>query len=104
MSDSGFQPQFHITNRMTAGLTRIERARGFLDAAKLSEDWLATMRSRAFLLEAHHMEHRKLTIQDFEALCPGVNRRSLQRDLQALLVKRLATSSGTTNRQEYRLL
>lgn len=120
MSNSGFQPQFHITNRMTAGLTRIERARGFLDAAKLSEDWLATMRSRAFLLEAHHtthiegtrqtlalrflLEHGKLTIQDFEALCPGMNRRSLQRDLKALLVKRLATSSGATNRREYRLL
>jgi Fic family protein len=33
------------------------------------------------------LEHGKLTIQDFEALCPGVNRRSLQRDLKALLSK-----------------
>jgi hypothetical protein len=31
----GFQPLFLITHRMTAGLTRIERARGFLDAAPL---------------------------------------------------------------------
>jgi hypothetical protein len=53
----GFQPSFHISNRVTAGLTRIERARGFLDAAKLSEDWLATMRSQALLLEAHHRTH-----------------------------------------------
>jgi hypothetical protein len=35
---------------MMAGLTRIERARGGLDAAKLSAAWLATMRSRALLL------------------------------------------------------
>lgn len=74
MSTSGFQPQFHITNRMTAGLTRIERARGFLDAAKLSEDWLATMRSRAFLLEAHHTTHiegTRLTLEQAERLLAG---------------------------------
>ena len=53
----GFQPSFHITHRMTAGLTRIERARGFLEAARLSENWLETMRSRAFVLEAHHTTH-----------------------------------------------
>jgi hypothetical protein len=53
-SPGGFQPAFRITHRMTTGLTRIERARGFLEAAQLSEDWLARMRSRAFVLEAHH--------------------------------------------------
>jgi hypothetical protein len=46
----GFQPTFRITNRVTTALTRIERARGFLDAAKRSEDWLATMPLRALLL------------------------------------------------------
>jgi hypothetical protein len=35
----GFRPTFRITNHATAALTRIERARGFLDAAKLSENW-----------------------------------------------------------------
>jgi Fic family protein len=74
VSNSGFQPQFRITNHMTAGLTRIERARGFLDAAKLSEDWLATMRSRAFLLEAHHTTHiegTQLTLEQAERLLAG---------------------------------
>ena len=33
-------PKFTITNRITAGLTRIERARGFLEAATLSENWV----------------------------------------------------------------
>ena len=40
MNRGTFQPSFRISNRATAALTRIERARGFLDAAKLSEDWL----------------------------------------------------------------
>jgi Fic family protein len=69
-----FQPRFRITNRATAALTRIERARGFLDAAKLSEDWLATMRSRALLLEAHHTTHIEgthLTLEQAERLFAG---------------------------------
>jgi len=59
---------------MTAGLTRIERARGFLEAARLSEDWLATMRSRALLLEAHHTTHiegTRLTLEQAERLLAG---------------------------------
>ena len=68
-------PKFQITHRVTAGLTRIERARGFLDAAKLSEDWLATMRSRALLLEAHHTTHiegTQLTLEQSERLLAGL--------------------------------
>src|SRR4249920_4073974 len=71
---TGFQPSFRITHRMTAGLTRIERARGFLEAARLSEDWLATMRSRAFVLEAHHTTHiegTRLTLEQAERLLAG---------------------------------
>ena len=74
MSVAGFQPRFTITNRTMAGLTRIERARGFLDAAKLSEDWLATMRSRALVLEAHHTTHiegTQLTLEESERLLAG---------------------------------
>ena len=43
----GFNPTFTITNRITAGLTRIERARGFLEAATLSEAWVREMGRRA---------------------------------------------------------
>ena len=70
----GFQPSFRITHRMTAGLTHIERARGFLEAAWLSEDWLETMRSRAFVLEAHHTTHiegTRLTLEQAERLLAG---------------------------------
>lgn len=67
-------PRFTITHRMTAGLTRIERARGFLDAGQLSEHWLATMRSRALLLEAHHTTHiegTQLTLEQSQRLLAG---------------------------------
>ena len=50
------------------------------------------------------LEHGKITIQDFEALCPKANRRSLQRDLQGLVKARLVAASGATNLLEYRLL
>lgn len=52
-----FKPHFTITNAITAGLTTIERARGFLEAATLSEDWVRRMSQRALLLEAHHTTH-----------------------------------------------
>jgi Fic family protein len=67
-------PIFTITNRITAGLTQIERARGFLEAAKLSEDWLEKMRSRALLLEAHHTTHiegTRLTLEQAEDILSG---------------------------------
>lgn len=52
-----FDPRFTITNPSTAALTAIERARGFLEAATLSEDWIGRMSQRALLLEAHHTTH-----------------------------------------------
>jgi hypothetical protein len=68
------KPRFTITNRITAGLTQIERARGFLEAAKLSEEWLKKMRSRAFLLEVHHTTHiegTRLTLEQAEEILAG---------------------------------
>lgn len=53
----GFAPVLTITNRITAELTRIERARGFLEAATLSDAWVRDMARRAFVLEAHHTTH-----------------------------------------------
>jgi hypothetical protein len=64
-------PRFSITNRITAGLTQIERARGFLDAATLSETWVERMSQRAVLLEAHHTTHiegTQLTLTQAERL------------------------------------
>jgi predicted transcriptional regulator len=49
------------------------------------------------------LAQNELTIQDFEGLCPDVNRRSLQRDLKGMLEKELVTSEGATNQLIYAL-
>ena len=69
-----FEPHFTVTHKLTADLTRIERARGFLEAATLSEDWIRRMGARALLLEAHHTTHiegTKLTLDESERLLAG---------------------------------
>jgi len=74
MKSTGFNPQFTITNRITAGLTHIERARGFLEAATLSDAWVEEMGRRALILEAHHTTHiegTRLTLTQAEQLLEG---------------------------------
>ncbi|MFO8008035.1 MAG: Fic family protein [Candidatus Brocadiia bacterium] len=69
-----FKPQFTITNPITAALTRIERARGFLEAATLSDDWIRQMGQRALVLEAHyttHIEGTRLSLTQAERLLAG---------------------------------
>ena len=69
-----FAPHFTITHAITAALTRIERARGFLEAATLSEQWIERMSQRALLLEAHHTTHiegTQLTLDEAARLWAG---------------------------------
>ncbi len=71
---TAFNPKFTITNRMTAAITQIERARGFLEAARLSDDWLRDMGNQALIKEAHHTTHiegTKLTLDQAERLWRG---------------------------------
>jgi cell filamentation protein, protein adenylyltransferase len=68
------RPKLTTTNSITAALTRIERARGFLEAASLSEEWVRRMSERALLLEAHHTTHiegTQLTLAQAERLLAG---------------------------------
>ena len=55
--NSLFRPKFIITNCITAGLTRVERARGFLEEVALSENWVLEINNRALVLEVHHTAH-----------------------------------------------
>ena len=74
MENISFNPKFTITNGITAGLTLIERARGFLEAATLSENWVREMGNRALVLEAHHTTHiegTRLTLEQAERLWQG---------------------------------
>lgn len=69
-----FAPRFTISNRITAGLTAIERARGFLEAATLSDEWVRRMSQRALLVEAHattHIEGTELTLAQAEQAWAG---------------------------------
>jgi Fic family protein len=44
----------------------------------------------------HILEHGSLNIQDFERLCPDVNRRSLQRDLKTMIEKGVVVEKATS--------
>lgn len=78
-----FAPRFTISNAITAALTAIERARGFLEAATLSEAWITRMSQRALLLEAHHTTHiegTQLTLDEAARLWAGESVTSADRD------------------------
>ncbi len=71
---NGFRPVFKTTHPITGGLTHIERARGFLEAAMLSEQWVREMGRQALLLEAHHTTHiegTRLTLDQSRLLLEG---------------------------------
>jgi Fic family protein len=78
-----FNPKFKITNKITSFLTEIERAKGFLEAATLSEEWVKRMQSRALILEAHystHIEGTTLTLEESEQLLTGEKLQSVNSD------------------------
>ena len=67
-------PRFQITHKMTNDLTQIERVKGFLEAAVLSEEWISEMQNRALVLEAHHTTHIEgttLTLEQSSLLLAG---------------------------------
>jgi len=47
------------------------------------------------------LQYGRLTIQNYEGLCPEVNRRSLQRDLKIMIEKELLAAEGATNQLVY---
>lgn len=59
-----FKPNFIITPKINKALVEIERVRGFLDAVKLKDDWIADMQKRALILESHHSTHIEGTTID----------------------------------------
>jgi Fic family protein len=79
----GFAPRFTVSHSITMALTAIERARGFLEAATLSEAWIERMSQRALLLEAHyttHIEGTELTLDEAERLWAGETVPGAKRD------------------------
>ncbi len=69
-----FKPLFKISNQTANALTAIERARGFLEAATLSQEWLEKMQNKVLVLEAYHTTHiegTQLTLKESEQLWQG---------------------------------
>lgn len=69
-----FKPKYTISDAIAEGLTVIERARGFLQAATISESWIKAMAKRALLLETYHTTHiegARLTLRQAETLLAG---------------------------------
>ncbi len=69
-----FDPYFTITNQIASALVKIERVRGFLEAARISESWIAKMQARALVLEAHyttHIEGTQLSLDQSEKILSG---------------------------------
>lgn len=69
-----YRPIFTTTRVITNALTKIERARGFLEAAQLSDEWLRKMQHEALVHEAHfttHIEGTQLTLEQSERLLLG---------------------------------
>ncbi len=76
-------PRFKISNHTANALTAIERARGFLEAATLSREWLEKMQNKALVLEAHHTTHiegTQLTIKESEQLWQGQHLKNVNPD------------------------
>ena len=61
-----FNPQYTITSKINKALVEIERVRGFLDAVKLKDDWIADMQKKALILESHHSTHIEGTALSLE--------------------------------------
>ena len=76
MTKNAFAPSYKITDVIVNSLGVIERARGFLQAAQISEEWIKFMVHRAFVREAHystHIEGTRLTLDQAEKLLEGKN-------------------------------
>ena len=78
-----YRPKYTITDRVNNALLEIERARGFLDAANLKEDWLEGKRVDAMVLEAHHSTHiegTRITLPQAERILAGEEVAGVDRD------------------------
>lgn len=78
-----FKPKLTITNKINKSLLEIERARGFLEATKLKEEWIKEMQSEALILESHystHIEGTKLTLAQSKKILTGKTVMGINKD------------------------
>lgn len=78
-----FKPKFAITPKINKALVEIERVRGFLDAVKLKDEWIADMQKNALILESHHSTHIEgtaLTLEQAKSILEGKKLKGINRD------------------------
>src|SRR3990167_1101175 len=78
-----FTPKYTITPKINKALVEIERVRGFLDAVKLKDDWIADMQKKALILESHHSTHIEgtaLSLEQAKSILEGKKVRGVSRD------------------------
>jgi len=78
-----FNPKFTITPKNNKALVEIERVRGFLDAVKLKDDWIADMQRKALILESHHSTHIEgtaLSLEQAQSILEGRKLKGVNRD------------------------
>ena len=78
-----FNPRFTITPTINKALVEIERVRGFLDAVKLKDDWIADMQQKALILESHHSTHIEgtaLSLEQARSILEGKKVKGVNRD------------------------
>ena len=78
-----FNPKFHITPKINKALVEIERVRGFLDAIKLKDEWIADMQKKALILESHHSTHIEgtaLSLEQSKSILEGKKLKGVNRD------------------------
>jgi Fic family protein len=78
-----------------------ERGKRAIQADVLAAKHRLNLRQKALVLRL--LEEPEIDLQGFSAICPDVPRRTLQRDLQQAVVKRVVLAVGATHRQRYRL-
>jgi AcrR family transcriptional regulator len=65
--------------------------------------WLDRLNSRQSSILKYARNHQEITIQNCEAIFPDVSRRTLQRDIKAMLEQKLLIPQGNTDLRCYRL-
>jgi len=78
-----FSPKYTITPKINKALVEIERVRGFLDAVKLKDDWIADMQKKALILESHHSTHIEgtaLSLEQAKSILEGKKVKGVSRD------------------------
>lgn len=78
-----FNPKFTITPKINKALVEIERVRGFLDAVRLKDEWIADMQKKALILESHHSTHIEgtaLSLEQAQSILEGKRIKGVSRD------------------------